>query len=199
MRNPVVLNLAAVALAAGWPAATLARDARPFEGAYAGPEIGAHEHHFYIETTDLATGDMRGRYYRAWGVGGGAFAGYDLAAGDTVRIGAEAEISLGGATNRLDGFGGTFAQHPRYGYRLAGRVGRVFGRRTMVYGSLGYGGHRYRIEDSIGVEDAREWQSSFVVGGGIAYRVSPRIDVRLDFKHLDNSMSHILLGMPIRF
>lgn len=197
MRHSIALIVAA--LIAGRPAAAAAQDARPFEGAYAGPEIGAHEHHFYIETTDLVTGDMRGRYYRAWGIGGGAFAGYDLAVSDAVRVGAEAEVSLGGATNRLDGYGGTFAQHPRYGYRVVGRIGRVLGDRTMVYGSLGYGGHRYGIEDSIGIEDTRAWQSSFVVGGGVAYRIGRRVDVRLDFKHLDNSMSHILLGVPIRF
>lgn len=48
-----------------------------FEGPYAGPFVGALEHHFYIETADLGTGDIDGGYYRDWDMGGGAMVGYD--------------------------------------------------------------------------------------------------------------------------
>jgi hypothetical protein len=45
----------------------------------------------------------------------------------------------------------------------------------------------------------RAWGSSFVVGGGVEHRLSARAGVRLDFKHLDNQMSQLLLGVPFRF
>jgi outer membrane immunogenic protein len=60
----------------------------------------AHEHHFFIDTTDLQTGTTDGRYYRAWGVGGGAFVGYDHAVSDRVRLGLEAGLSFGGDNPR---------------------------------------------------------------------------------------------------
>src|ERR1700710_1192752 len=85
-------------IAAAWCTEAPAQPAgatRPFTGAYVGPEIGAHEHHFFVNVTDLRTARVEGRYHRAWGVGGGAFAGYDVALTQRVRVGLEAGIGLG--------------------------------------------------------------------------------------------------------
>ena len=117
-----------------------------FTGAYAGPEIGAHEHHFFLDITDLRTGETSGRYYRAWGVGGGAFLGYDIAVAKRIRLGLEAGVSLGGS-NPVAVFpdGTYYTQHPRYGFRGTGKVGYVLTDRLLAYGTFGYGGHRYRL------------------------------------------------------
>lgn len=199
-----ILSAIAVMATAAIPAAaqeaTPEDVARAFTGTYAGPEIGAHEHHFFIEQTNLDTGETRGRYYRAWGFGGGAFVGYDLPVAARVRLGVEVGISLGGnAPVFRDEQGGVYARDPRWGLRGTGRVGYVLGDRVMAYGTFGYGDHRYRTENSAGVTDTFDWDGSFTIGAGIEYRASPRIGVRLDFRHLDNSMSHILVGVPIRF
>lgn len=171
-----------------------------FTGTYAGPELGAHEHHFYIEQTNLETGETRGRYYRAWGVGGGAFAGYELPIARRLRLGVEAGISLGGnAPVYRVANGASYSQQPQWGLRATGRVGYVLGDKLLAYGTFGYGGHRYRLENTAGVTDTHNWGSSFTIGAGFEYRASRRIGVRLDFRHLDNSMSHILVGIPIRF
>ncbi len=171
-----------------------------FTGAYAGPEIGAHEHHFYVEETNIQTRETRGRYYRAWGVGGGAFAGYDLPVSPRVRIGLEASVSLGGKGPVARFADGTFlARYPQWGLRGTGRVGYVLNSRLLAYGTFGYGGHRYRIENPARVTDVNNWGSSFTIGAGVEYRISPRVGLRLDFRHLDNSMSHILVGVPVRF
>jgi len=172
----------------------------PFTGAYAGAEIGAHEHHFYLNVTDVRTGQTRGRYYRGWGIGGGAFMGYDIRLGDRVRGGVEAGISVGGnnpVARFPDGTG--YTQRPRYGLRATGKVGYLLSDRLMAYGTFGYGGHRYRLGGDAVVEDTHEWGSSFTIGAGLEYRASDRIAVRLDFRHLDNQMSHLLIGVPVRF
>lgn len=170
-----------------------------FTGGYGGVEAGVHEHHFYIERTDEATEQTQGRYYRSWGAGGGAFAGYDIAVAPRIRIGGEVGISLGGASPVAHLPAGTYTQHPQWGYRATTRVGILIGDRTLAYGTFGYGGHRYRIDNRANVLGAHPWSSSFTIGAGVEHRLSDRAAIRLDFRHLDNSMSHLLVGVPIRF
>lgn len=173
---------------------------RAFTGLYAGPELGAHEHHFYLATTNVLTGQSTGRYYRSWGVGGGAFIGYDVPLSRRVRAGAEAGISVGGNNPVARFSDGTFyTQHPRYGYRVTGKVGYLLSDRVLAYGTLGFGGHRYRLKNTANVVNTDESGSSFTIGAGLEYRATDRVGIRLDFRHLDNQMSHILVGVPVRF
>lgn len=171
-----------------------------FVGVYAGPEAGLHEHHVYIDETDVATGETRGRYYRAWGFGGGAFAGGDLALTQRIRVGVEGGVSVGGRGPRADFADGSFyAARPRYGFRATAKAGYVLAPRLLAYGTFGYGGHRYRVRASADFGRPDDWGSSFTVGGGAEYRLSRQVGVRIDFRHLDNQMSHLLVGLPIRF
>ncbi len=198
MRRMMLLAAGATA----WPLAASAQplDREAFTGAYAGPELGLHEHHFFIEETDLRTDEAVGRYYRAWGVGGGAFGGFDAAVARSIRIGGEVGISLGGDNPEARfSDGTTYTQRPRYGYRATGKVGYVLHDRLMAYGTLGYGGHTYRLGGTASVRDARESGSSFTIGAGVQYRLWPGVDVRLDLRHLDNQMNHLLIGIPVRF
>ena len=191
----------AVAIAAS-PGFAAERKSDPlaFTGAYAGPELGAHEHHFFIEETNVATGATRGDYHRAWGVGGGAFAGYEWPIARRVRIGLETSVSVGGESPVARFADGTsYAQHPQWGLRGTALAGYLLTDRLLTYGTFGYGGHHYRLENDAGVTDTHAWGSSFTIGAGMEYRLSRRIGVRLDFRHLDNSMSHLLVGLPIRF
>ncbi|MEA3010995.1 MAG: outer rane immunogenic protein [Sphingomonadales bacterium] len=195
----VLAGLAAPCVAASAAAGEKAGD-RAFTGAYAGPELGVHEHHFYLTETDKRTGTSQGRYYRAWGVGGGAFAGYDAALTRRIRLGAEIGVSVGGNNPVARFSDGTFyTQHPRYGFEATGKLGYLLADRVMAYGTFGYGGHRYRLGGTAAVADVDEWGSSFTIGAGVEYRASSNIGVRLDFRHLDNQRSHWLLGIPIRF
>jgi len=181
-------------------AAPAAAADQPFTGFYAGPEIGLHEHHVFIEQQNSATGGISGRYYRGWGVGGGAFAGYELATLERVRLGVEAGVSVGGTKPVARFSDGTYyTQRPRYGYFVTVRAGYVLTPRLLAYGTFGYGGHKYKAGGTAHVADVHEWGSSFTIGGGLEYRASERIGVRVDFRHLDNQMSHLLIGVPIRF
>lgn len=172
--------------------------ANSFSGFYAGPEAGLHEHHFYLEET--AGQSTRGRYYRGWGVGGGAFVGFDHPVSSRIRLGAEAGVSVGGSSPEARFPDGSFyVAKPRYGVRATGKVGFLLTDRLMAYGTLGYGGHRYRVRTSGNIANAKEWGDSFTIGAGVEYRASDKVGVRLDFRHLDNQMSHWLIGIPIRF
>jgi len=196
--------MVAVCIAAGGATGAAAQspggDPAAFTGPYAGLEAGLHEHHFFLRETFPSGATSEGRYYRSWGLGGGAFVGHDWKLSPTIRLGGEAGISVGGKTDEARfGNGSYYAQHPRYGYRVTGRAGIVLGGDTLLYGTFGYGGHRYRLDNPAGVFGGHEWGSSFTVGGGVEYRMSRHVGLRLDFRHLDNQMSHLLIGVPIRF
>ena len=178
----------------------LAQDAPDnFVGGYAGAELGSIEHHFYLKAVQNGS-TIAGRYFRNWGVGGGAFAGYDFRLTQTWRAGLEAEATFGGDDNVARFANGTELRlSPRYGYRATVRLGPTLGSRTWLYALGGYGGNRYRISNSAGVADVHQWGSSFVVGVGIEHRLSRRLGLRLDYKHVDNQTHEFLVGLPIRF
>jgi hypothetical protein len=89
----------AIALAGGWAGSAWARQGEPaFTGAYAGAGAGVIEHHYFLEVTQ--DGQTTGSYYRATGIGASIFAGYDLAVSSRLRLGAEIEGTVGGATPR---------------------------------------------------------------------------------------------------
>lgn len=171
----------------------------PFTGPYIGADAGVAEHHFSLEETDLSTGQTKVQSHRAWGPGGSVFGGYDVAISPNVRIGAELGLVAGGDNPvARPNSGGRFSMYPQWGYRVTGRLGYVASETLMGYASFGYGGNHYRIENTAGVTGAHRWNSSFTVGGGAEYRLSPRIGIRADFRHLDNASNNFMLGAAIR-
>lgn len=170
-----------------------------FEGPYAGPFVGALEHHFYLETTDLRTGDSDGRYYRDWDMGGGAMVGYDLPVTERVRIGGEGALVLGGGSPEAFVNGARYQQNSRVGYRLTGKVGLVATDRLMFFVKGGYGGDRFEIDNEANIPGATDWRHSFVVGTGAQIRLDPSIELRLEYEHLDTSSHAFFIGLPIRF
>ncbi|MFN3388561.1 MAG: outer membrane protein [Allosphingosinicella sp.] len=198
--RPVTIAGLFVALTHAGPAIAQADPGRNgFSGFHAGPEAGLVEHHFYIAETGPGGSQATGRYYRAWAPGAGLFVGYDVPVGGRVVIGAEASLSVGGgAPEARFADGRSYVADPRYGYKVTGRAGWRFGEDTLLYGTLGYGGHHYRVE-AVGVGNAEPSGHSFTIGAGVEHRLSRTIGVRLDFKHLDNQMSQLLVGLPVRF
>ena len=176
----------------------LAQD-RAFEGPYAGPYVGALEHHFYLETSDMRTGATDGQYYRDWQIGGGALAGYDLAVADQVRIGVEGSLQLGGGSPEAYVDGALYQQNSRFGYRVIGKAGLVADERLMLFVKGGYGGDRFSIDNRAGVVGATNWSNSFVVGAGAQIRFDRAIELRVEYEHLDNSSHGFFLALPIRF
>lgn len=175
---------------------------RPFAGPSIGVEAGVLEHHFalaferYENDVLVASYD---RYYRASGLGGGVFAGYDIAASRNWRLGVEIAGTAGGRSNVATVAGFAYEQRPRVGIRGTVRAGYVLTPRLMAYGSLGDGGNAYKIRDGLGIGNGNAWGSSFVIGGGAAYRINHRYGLRLDVKHVDNQTWQAFVGVPIRF
>lgn len=179
------------------PAAYAQSDA--FAGAYAGPLVGAIEHHFYIEETDLRTGRTAGSYYRDWDIGGGAMVGYDFAVTDRLRIGGEGALLVGGGSPEAFPGGARYQQNARFGYRATAKVGLVAGDRAMFFVKGGYGGDRYDIVNLAEISGASNWSNSFVIGAGAQIRLDSTMELRLEYEHLDSSSHAVFVGLPIRF
>lgn len=193
IKSPALACLPLLAIAT--PAA-----AQQFTGAYAGLEAGLIDHHYWLTETGASGAVLSDRYYRDKDVGGGAFAGYDIAVAPRIRLGGEIAVTTGGGDpEAVFSNGTTFRQTPRYGYRLAARAGFVPVESVLLYASGGYGGNRYRRGGTTAVAETHDWSSSFLVGAGVEWRASERIGLRFDFKHVDNSSNQWMLGVPIRF
>jgi outer membrane immunogenic protein len=196
--NSLYLAVAGCAAIAGSAAAAAPAD-DAFTGPYAGLEAGSLEHHYFLETRNGAIILNRG-YRRAWGVGGGVFAGYTVAVSRRLRVDGEVGLILGGASNPTVFADGTsLVLKPRYGYRLTLRGGGLLFPRLFAYAIGGYGGQRYRLTNSAGVIGIEDKGSSFVVGAGVEYRLSRRAGLRFNYRHLDNQTHEFFVGLPVRF
>lgn len=171
----------------------------PFEGPYAGIFVGALEHHVFLETTDTLTGARDGRYYRDWQIGGGVMAGYDITAGERLRIGGEGSLQIGGGSPGAYFNGVPYQQNERFGYRLTAKAGVVPTDRMLIFVKGGYGGDRFAIDNSAEVEGVTQWRNSFVVGAGAQVRFGSLMELRIEYEHLDNSSHAFFIGVPIRF
>lgn len=195
---PRAVYFVSVAICAAAPQA--AQSQKAFVGPYAGVEGGLLEQHYFIETTTAA--GTTGRYYRSHGFGGGLFAGHDFDLGKEWRAGIEASVTAGGVDNAARFANGTELRiGQRFGFRMTARAGATsHDDKLFVYVLGGYGGNAYRIKsNTAGVTGIRSWGSSFVVGTGTEFRVSNRVGVRLELKHVDNESNQIFVGIPIRF
>lgn len=191
-----MMILAAVASSA--PASAIAQTDAPFTGSYVGAEAGGIEHHIYLETE--TAGASEGRYHRKWGAGGGVFAGHDIAVSSGLRFGGEVALTTGGEDNVVAFSNSTELRlTPRYGYRVSVHGGPVIGSALWIYASGGYGGNRYRVRNTASVTGVEDWGGSFLVGAGAEYRLSSRLGLRVDYKHVDNQTHQIFLGVPVRF
>lgn len=184
---------AAPAIAQAGPAA-----GDEFRGSYAGVEAGLVANRFVLEVTDGRTGTAQDFTFSRGGIGGGVFAGHDWAPARWLRLGVEAGAVIGGRTPVARFGDGDYAREPRFGLRLAGRVGVVPVAGLMAYATLGYAGQNARERDGVGV-DGGDWQHTAVVGGGVQYRLSDRIDLRIEGRHLPGAGDQIMVGLPIRF
>ncbi|MFD1036628.1 outer membrane protein [Sphingomonas hankookensis] len=176
-----------------------ATDAPIFTGAYAGIEAGVRQHRFELEVTEPRFGTTETRRYDAIGFGGGAFAGYDLAATSRLRLGVEAAVVAGGGSPVAGVNGRSYREYPQWGYRVGGRIGYVVGDRALVYGAAGFGAQRHDFRDGLGVDNADHWSNGVSYGGGVEYRVSRRVGVRLDYRELGGVSRALTLGVPVRF
>ncbi|MDJ0277187.1 outer membrane beta-barrel protein [Sphingomonas sp. 2R-10] len=174
-------------------------DGAAFTGGYVGIEAGARQHRFQLELTEPRFGTTETRTYDATGFGGGAFAGYDLALASRLRLGAEVALVAGGGSPVARVGSRSYREEPQWGYRVGGRLGYVVGNRALVYAAAGFGAERNDFRDGLGVDGADRWSSGVSYGGGVEYRLSRRVGVRLDYREVGGVSRALTLGVPVRF
>jgi len=193
-----IASLAAASLvAAATPAMAQTADTIPFSGLRVGGEVG-YDHIRSGSTEDVD--DTRDLKQSVDGVVYGAVVGYDFAAGDSLRLGAEA--SYAGSTagrdfdnNRPAVFNLGTVQADRDIY-VGARVGFVTSPSTMIYAKGGYTNQRYSLTGSNGTVnldqglDTDGWRAGagaeFSVGRnayiGAEYRYSNYREGEVDFE-----------------
>lgn len=175
-----------------------AQQAGPFTGPHVGAGVTAVDHHFVLEESNASGSDSRN--VRKWGVGGAAFAGYDVALSERVVAGVGAMLDFGGRTaSTRTTSGDRIALDPRYGFSVSARLGYAVDESLLAYAKAGYGEHHYRTTLPSGSEPFDGSAKSFVVGGGLEYRLARSFSLRAEFEHLDGSRNQFMVGVPIRF
>lgn len=169
--------------------------------AASGPYVGAGpsvvQHHFVLESEEIATGATDSRNVSKWGIGGVAFAGYNFDLSALAVIGVEAQIDFGGRSpSTVAPTGDTVSLSPRFGGSFAGRLGYRASHDTFMFVKGGLGFHKYRAVFPGDVDDTA---ASFVVGGGVEKRLTERAALRLEFQHLDGTRNQFIIAVPLRF
>ncbi len=195
-----------VAFMACVPNLAHADDADEYAGLTLSASAGVVQHHFTV------TENGQDREAKGTGFGGAATLGYSIPVGSRVLVGAEASVHFGGkrAETRIQTIQGQFIQFgidPRYGWSAVGKLGYAISPTVMVFGSAGYGEHRYNLIGTtlspqggiIPAIPSKTTNSSFVLGGGAEYRIGPKVSLRADLRHLDGSRNEVLFGVQTRF
>ena len=196
--NTKIASLVAASIAAlATPAMAQSAGDAPFTGARVGAEVG-YDHIRSGSTEDLD--DTRDLKQSVDGVTYGGLVGYDFAAGENLRLGAEASYS--GSTAGRDynndnptvfNLGNVKADRDIY---VGGRVGFVTNPGTMVYVKGGYTNQRYSLTGTDGTTtlsgklDTDGWRAGagaeFAVGRntyiGAEYRYSKYSKGEVDFE-----------------
>jgi outer membrane immunogenic protein len=219
-----IASLAAASLiAVATPAMAQTASEVPFTGVRVGGEVG-YDHIRTGSSEDVDT--TRDLKQSIDGVEYGAVVGYDFAAGDNLRIGAEA--SYAGSTAERDfnndsptvfNLGSVQADRDIY---VGGRVGYVTSPSTMVYAKAGYTNQRFATVGSDGTVDLNQrldtdgWRlgagAEFAVGRnayiGAEYRYSNYSKGEIDFDgntpdgsrfNLDTDRHQIVATAGVRF
>ena len=140
---------------------------------------------------------------------GGAI-GYDVALGDTFRIGAEADAGfLVSGDNRYAA--GTSNYHVTTGrdLGLSVRAGAKVGDRTFLYAKGGWANSQYRVRAVIGgatgptSTDLRSNEDGWRIGAGVEHMVTDKIYAKAEYRYTnygsDVSRHQLLAGVGYRF
>ena len=173
------------------PAAALAQEARlPFTGPRVEAIVG-YDHNRSGSTVDAdATRDLK---QSIDGVTYGVGVGFDIPAGDLLRVGAEAELSDSSAKwDNNNGVPNTFnlgrvkADRDIY---VGARVGYVASPQTMVYVKAGHSNARYGLIGSNGTTslDQRLDTDGYRLGAGVEYAIDGNAYAKLEYRYSNYS------------
>lgn len=191
-------NVYVAVLIACAPAVAQSKDSEEHAGLTLGIAGGGVQHHFTVQENG------NDREVDGFGFGGAATVGYLLPLAERILVGAEASFHFGGKKAETLIFAGQsrLGIDPRYGWSAVGRVGYAISPKVMLFGSAGYGEHRYTLIQPSGATPAnpvKATNSSFVLGAGAEYRIGSKFSLRADLRHLDGSRNELFFGVQTRF
>ena len=185
--NIKIASLAAASLiAVATPAMAQTAGELPFSGLRVGGEVG-YDHIRSGSTEDVDdTSDLK---QSVDGVAYGAVVGYDIPAGENLRIGAEASYAGSTAGRDFDNdqptvfnLGNVQADRDIY---VGGRVGFVTSPSTMVYAKAGYTNQRFSVTGTDGTValDQRLDTDGWRVGGGAEFAVGRNAYIGAEYRY----------------
>ncbi len=133
------------------------------------------------------------------GIGGGLYAGYDLALGSTVFVGVEGNANLSGASISASATDGTDAVQllkvqAKESFGLSGRLGAMVSDDAGLYARLGWQSTKFKVSGEAFDGSASTTQDAFVYGAGLETRLTPVASLRVEFLIEDYGSAGIDLG-----
>lgn len=170
-------------------ASAFAQEATPaanFEGPRIEALVGYDKHRSGSEVDIDDTRDLK---QSIDGVAYGVGVGYDVAAGDQMTIGAEAEITESSASwdNNNDepnvfNLGRVNAGRDIY---VGGRIGYAASPSTLLYAKAGYTNARYTLQGTDGTTNLRQRLDTdgFRVGAGVEHKLGTNAFVKVEYRY----------------
>lgn len=177
----------AIAGAVALSALPAAANAEVFNGPFLGVQFSRDAYEVKAEGVDLGGGvelDLDG--LSGNGIGGGLYAGYDLALGSTAFFGVEGNANLSGASISASGTDGAGAVQlakleARESFGLSGRLGAMVADDTGLYARLGWQSTKFKVSGEAFEGSASTTQDAFVYGAGLETRLTPVASLRVEF------------------
>ncbi|RJF93532.1 outer membrane protein [Sphingomonas cavernae] len=165
-------------------------------GTETGPYVGV------AVTVDAPNADVQGLdSIGSTGVGGSAYAGYNVALGNGFFVAPEANIDLNTAEARLTSGTDSFRLKSRWGWGVGARAGYDISDSTAAYVRAGYARNQIKtIENDV---SDKSWGEGIRVGGGLETQVAPHAKLRAEYNYYNYerglSSTQGLLGISYAF
>lgn len=134
-------------------------------------------------------------------------AGYDIAVGDHVLIGAEGGLGGGGKTLEQRTAGGDYRLKPGLSYDASVRLGLLASSHLLIYGRAGY--HWLKTEEGVkptvgpALRDRKKTEGGVMYGFGAEYAVTESMLIRAEFDQTNFGhglkAAQVQLGGAVRF
>jgi|AntAceMinimDraft_11_1070367.scaffolds.fasta_scaffold05945_2 outer membrane immunogenic protein len=193
-------TLAALVSAATLPA--FAQNADGFSGFSAGTEIGIQKNKIEVTAPGAVNFKDSSRGYALRG-----FAGYDFAISDSLILGGEAGLSLGGPSVKKSSDTARFRADPGVMFDISARAGLAVSESVLLYGRAGYSNSKIDISASNTAvpgtaTDRDKRKGGLLLGAGGEWAMSDALNLRAEYrraKHGDLKSDQLMLGGVIRF
>ena len=189
----ILFGLAAGAAMTAVPAMAQTSDV-PFSGFRVGAEVG-YDHLRSGSTEDVD--ESRDIKQSIDGVAYGAVLGYDVPAGEKLRIGAEASVGDSTASRDFNNDQPTVFNLGRVEagreFYVGGRVGYVTSPNLMLYVKGGYTNQRFNLRGSDGTVDLRERLDTdgYRVGAGAEYALNSNTYIGAEYRYSNYSKGEL--------